>query len=170
MPFDRLRELFGDFFGDPPARPLGRSSKLKGTETRRTICCFCSCGCGIEAKVDGGELVFLEGDPANPINEGTLCSKGAASAGLHSHPDRLRVPRVRRAGADHFVDSTWEEALPAVAARLLEARDSGYEGTAHRAEGLAFLGGAVNTNEEAYLFKKLATLLGVVGIEHQARI
>ena len=33
-----------------------------------------------------------------------------------------------------------------------------------------FLGGAINTNEETYLYRKMATVLGCHAIEHQARI
>lgn len=158
------------FLGDPTAEGDAPAARTRGAELRKTVCCFCSCGCGIQAAVRGEKLLMLEGDPANPINEGTLCSKGAAAGGLHRHPDRLRVPRVRRAGAAEFQDASWEEALDAVADRLFAARDRGWEGTAGRADGLAFLGGAVNTNEEAYLYKKLGVLMGLAGIEHQARI
>ncbi len=158
------------FLGDPEAEGPRPPSRTRGAETRRTVCCFCSCGCGIEAKVRDGELLWLEGDRGNPINEGTLCSKGAAAAGLHRHPDRLVRPMVRRPGATGFEPATWDEAMARIAERILELRDAGWVGTASRTDALAFLGGAINTNEEAYLFKKLGVLLGLVGIEHQARI
>jgi predicted molibdopterin-dependent oxidoreductase YjgC len=35
--------------------------------------------CGINARVEHGEWVSVEGMPERPANQGTLCSKGAAS-------------------------------------------------------------------------------------------
>ncbi len=170
MPADSFSTRISRFFGNENVSGPGPKDRTEGAETRRSICCFCSCGCGIEAKVRDEKLLFLEGDPRNPINEGTLCSKGAAAAGLHTHPDRLVQPRVRRAGSKTWESVSWPDALRSVAERLYDLRDDSWHAGGNRADGLAFLGGAVNTNEEAYLFKKLASLLGVIGVEHQARI
>jgi formate dehydrogenase major subunit len=41
---------------------------------------------------------------------------------------------------------------------------------ANRSDALAFLGGAQNTNEECYLFSKMARLFGTAYVEHQARL
>jgi predicted molibdopterin-dependent oxidoreductase YjgC len=40
----------------------------------------------------------------------------------------------------------------------------------NRTDAIGFLGGAQNTNEECYLFQKAARLLGLVYVEHQARL
>ena len=40
----------------------------------------------------------------------------------------------------------------------------------NRTDGIAFMGGAQNTNEECYLFQKAARLLGTAFVEHQARL
>ena len=42
--------------------------------------------------------------------------------------------------------------------------------TVNRTEGIAWMGGAANNSEEGYLSSKLARSLGVVYLEHQARI
>jgi formate dehydrogenase major subunit len=42
--------------------------------------------------------------------------------------------------------------------------------TVNRTEAIAFLGGAANNDEECYLAVKLARALGLLFIEHQARI
>jgi formate dehydrogenase major subunit len=42
--------------------------------------------------------------------------------------------------------------------------------TVNRTQAIAFLGGAANNDEECYLAVKLARALGLVNIEHQARI
>lgn len=158
------------FLGNPAALGPGPRDRTEGAQIKRTVCCFCSCGCGMEARVRDGELLTLEGDRLNPINEGTLCAKGAAAVGLHRHPDRLTQPLVRRPGEASWDPASWDEAVETIADRLYQLRDDSWEGPLGRTDALAFLGGAVNTNEEAYLFKKLGVLLGLLGIEHQARI
>lgn len=158
------------FFGEDQASGSPPTPRTEDAEVRRTICTFCSCGCGMEAEVRNGRLLYLEGDAANPINEGTLCSKGAASAGLFDHPDRIRAPRVREPGAADFQDLDWDQALDRIADKLFEIRDQTWDSARQRCEGLAFFGGAIQTNEEAYAFKKLGTALGLLGVEHQARI
>ena len=40
----------------------------------------------------------------------------------------------------------------------------------NRTDAIGFMGGAQNTNEECYLFQKAARLLGMVYVEHQARL
>ena len=43
-----------------------------------TICTFCAVGCGIIATVANGKVIDTEGDPYNPLNEGTLCPRAGA--------------------------------------------------------------------------------------------
>jgi formate dehydrogenase major subunit len=63
-----------------------------------------------------------------------------------------------------------------VAKRIKKTRDETFERTnadgvtVNRTPGIAFLGGAANNDEECYLAVKLARALGLVYIEHQARI
>ena len=148
-----LRRLLGI---DPEDGFRPRSCKTRGIEVRRTVCCFCSCGCGMNASVKDGRLLSLEGDPVNPINEGTLCSKGAAAAGLHRSDDRLTTPRIREPGAADFRPATWDEALDRIAARWSDILRRTWKPEAARSDALGMLGGAVNTNEEAYSYRKLA--------------
>ena len=162
---DRIKDALG-LVGEP----LDRAPKTRGLEVRRTVCCFCSCGCGMVGHVKDGRLISLEGDPGNPINEGTLCSKGAAARELATSPERLTRPLLRSPGAAEFVPVTWDAAMDRAARAVKRARDGSWNAEARRADGLAFLGGAINTNEEAYLYRKLSTLLGCHAIEHQARI
>lgn len=44
-----------------------------------TTVCYCSVGCGLICSVDRntGKIFNIEGDPSTPINEGSLCAKGA---------------------------------------------------------------------------------------------
>lgn len=152
------------------SEPKDRAPRTRGLVPKRTVCCFCSCGCGMLGYVKEGKLLSLEGDPANPINEGTLCAKGAAARELHTSAERLTRPMRRLPGTREFGAIGWDEALDAIAAAIKRARDASFRADARRADGLGFLGGAINTNEEAYLYRKLATVLGCHAIEHQARI
>lgn len=164
----RIRAAVGRLGASIPAPP--RPFKGAGTTVRRTICCFCSCGCGMLAFTRDGHLVGLEGDPGNPINEGTLCCKGAAAAELHRSPERLTRPLRRAPGGTQWEPIAWNEALKRVSASFLRLRARSWDAAARRTDAIAFVGGAVNTNEEAYLYKKLATLLGTYNVENQARI
>ena len=51
---------------------------MEATTETTTICPYCGCGCGIVVSTRNGKVVNTEGDPDHPINEGALCSKGAA--------------------------------------------------------------------------------------------
>jgi len=157
-------------FRSPERSFRPKSIKIAGADVKRTICCFCSCGCGMKAFVRGEQLISLEGDEQNPINEGTLCSKGAAAAELHTSRDRLTRPLYREPRARTWREVSWDFALERITARLFAIRAQTWRAEARRTDGLALLGGAINTNEEAYVFRKLGALLGVVAIEHQARI
>jgi formate dehydrogenase major subunit len=158
---------------------FAKTAKTTDTVVKRTICTFCSCGCGMLAFVKDGKLRSLEGDYGNPINEGTLCSKGAAAAELARHSDRLTRPLYRAPGSAEWRPVEWDWALDRIARKIVTLRRENWQATetvdgrelpANRTDALAFIGGAINSNEEAYLYKKMATLLGTYYVEHQARI
>jgi formate dehydrogenase major subunit len=92
---------------------------------------------------------------------------------------RNQTPRYRAAGSDHWLDISWADAAERIAQAVRKTRDATWiatervgdaEVTVNRTEGIAFLGGAQNTNEECYLFQKAARLLGMTYVEHQARL
>lgn len=153
--------------------------KLAGAKEFTTACNFCSCGCGMVCSVRDGKLLQLEGDPDHAVNAGALCSKGAAMKATHDSPQRVRKPMYRAPGSDKWEEISWDAALGKVAAKVKEVRDAtwvrtenvgGTEHPVNRTDGIAFLGGAQNTNEECYLFKKAFSVLGTAYIEHQARL
>jgi formate dehydrogenase major subunit len=158
-----------------------RAAELKraGAKEFTTICNFCSCGCGMVGHVLDGKLVNLEGDPDHVVNEGSLCVKGAAAFATHDNLQRVTAPRYRAPGSDRWVDISWDEALDKLARKLKATRDATWVATEKdgekeyavaRTDALAFLGGAQNTNEECYLWTKLARLVGSNYVEHQARL
>src|SRR5690349_8755131 len=44
-----------------------------------TTCNECGAGCGVVARVREGRVIKLEGNPKDPISQGTLCARGQAA-------------------------------------------------------------------------------------------
>jgi formate dehydrogenase major subunit len=151
-------------------------SRIAGLKVTESVCPYCAVGCGQVVYTRAGELVDIEGNPRSPINQGTLCPKGAASRQLVQQPGRLTKVRYRRPGGTQWEELELDEAMDMIAARVIEARERGWQDTDHhgrrvnRTLGFAHLGGATLDNEENYLIKKLFTAMGAVQIENQARI
>jgi formate dehydrogenase major subunit len=146
-----------------------------------TICCYCSVGCGAVVAVENGELVNIEGDPDHPINQGSLCPKGQAIAQIHQvdgkvNKQRLTKPLYRAPGASDWEEKSWEEAIGMIAERIKSTRDQYFitqdanGKTVNRCEAIAQLGGGELDNEECYLASKMARALGIVYVEHCARL
>jgi formate dehydrogenase major subunit len=148
-----------------------------------SICPFCGVGCGVIVAADasGKRVVNIEGDPDHPISRGSLCSKGMALAQLNTvdgeiNPRRLQKVKYRAPGATSWEERDWDFAIETIARRIKDTRDRSFlqkdtEGrTVNRLEAIASLGGAALDNEECSLIIKAMRALGLVYIEHQARI
>ena len=167
----------GSGVGDPgqaEAAPVPPPKTAGATETT-TVCPFCGVGCGQVVAVKDGKVVAVEGDRQHPINEGTLCSKGAAAAQVTNNPLRLTTPRYRAPGSDHWEDKSWDWMAARIAERVKATRDASFQTAVdgrvvNRTEAIASLGGAALDNEECYLLAKVMRALGIVYLEHQARI
>jgi formate dehydrogenase major subunit len=167
----------GSGLDDPRPAEAARipAPKTAGATETTTVCPFCGVGCGQVVSVKDGRVVSIEGDPAHPINEGTLCSKGAAAAQVSSNPLRLTTPRYRAPGSDRWEEKSWDWMTARIAERVKATRDATFQLEAdgrvvNRTEAIASLGGAALDNEECYLLSKLMRALGIVYLEHQARI
>jgi formate dehydrogenase major subunit len=146
-----------------------------------TICPFCAVGCGAIVAAQDGRVLNVEGDPDHPVSQGSLCSKGTALAQLNTvdgkvNPRRLQTPLYRAPGASEWDEKSWDWTLDQIARRIKDTRDAYFietdsEGrTVNRVEAIASLGGAALDNEECSLIVKAMRALGLVYIEHQARI
>jgi formate dehydrogenase major subunit len=154
-------------------RPRLQEADKVGT----SICPYCAVGCGQLIYARGNQVIHIEGDPRNPINQGTLCPKGAATLGWLQNPNRLTRVKYRRPYSDHWEEVSLEWAMERIAQLVKRTRDETFvqklpDGTAiNHTVGMAELGGATLDNEENYLIKKLCGGgLGMVFIENQARI
>jgi formate dehydrogenase major subunit len=159
---------------DMPVYENNREVKV-GTETT-TICPYCGCGCGLVVTTVDGKVTNTEGDPDHPINEGALCSKGQCLYQVSRNERRLKKVLHRKPGAAEWEEVSWDEALDGIAAKVKATRDATFleadgEGrTVNRTDGIGLLGSAALDNEECYALSKLARAMGLVFIEHQARI
>jgi anaerobic selenocysteine-containing dehydrogenase len=158
--------------GGAPALP---PPKTRGATDTTTVCPFCGVGCGQVVSTRSGKVVNIEGDPGHPISEGTLCSKGAAAIQVVNNPRRLQKVLYRAPRGTAWEEKTWEWALERIAARVKATRDKTFQTSTggrvvNRTEAIACLGGSALDNEEAYLLVKLMRALGLVYIEHQARL
>ncbi len=70
--------------------------------------------------VEHGIATKIQGDPAMPFTEGTLCTKVAHYLERTYAPDRLLYPqrRIGKKGEGRFERISWDEALDEIAARL----------------------------------------------------
>ena len=157
-----------------PARVLPLKKQI-GEKT--TICPYDASGCGFVIAAENGKVVNIEGDPDHPINRGAACAKGASMRQLSAdNPWRLSKVLYRAPGGTDWEEKSWDWALDTIARRIKDTRDAAFIETdsqgavVNRTESIACLGGSALDNEECYLLVKLARALGLVYIEHHARI
>jgi len=163
-------------FDEIDVRAKTKELKIAKLTPTPTICPYCSVGCGILVYAKENDVVYTEGDPDHPINEGTLCSKGTTLRQVYTSEKRITKPLYRAPGSDKWEEVDWDFALDKVAKNIKESRDRGFvekeDGvTVNRTDNIAYLGGAALDNEECHLLQKLFRAgLGLAFIEHQARI
>jgi anaerobic selenocysteine-containing dehydrogenase len=96
------------------------------TEMKTTTCYMCACRCGIRVHLEDGELRYIDGNPAHPINKGVICAKGAAGIMKQVSPARLTRPLLRRPGAARgdadFEPISWDLAFSILEQRLAKIR------------------------------------------------
>lgn len=154
-----------------------KSSRLRGATVTEGVCPYCAVGCAQLIYTKGGQLIDIEGDPRSPVNEGTLCPKGANAFQLAVNPHRVTQVLYRAPYSDKWETKPLDWAMQRIAEKVKAARDADFKvrGSDGRllnhVRSFGTLGGATIDNEENYLIKKLfGGGLGVVSIENQARI
>jgi formate dehydrogenase alpha subunit len=150
-------------------KPLVGECAPRAAPKANTVCSYCGIGCRLDLHVSSGCIVGTSPDWQAPANRGLLCVKGRFGWGYVGHPERLTRPLVRGnllqgRGAD-LVETDWDTALDLVARTLVEVRAT------YGADALGFLASAKCSNEENYLFQKLARqLMGTNNVDHCARL
>jgi len=144
---------------------------------KTTICCYCGVGCGvIVASDENGKATNIEGDPDHPINQGALCSKGAALIQVTNNERRVDKVLYRAPYSSDWEEVSWDWAIDKVARNIKKTRDEnwtykdGKGRVVNHTEAIGWDGSAIVNNEEAYLFTKFARSLGITYLEHCARL
>ncbi len=165
-----------------PKQPYSRqtvqkASRLRGATMTPSVCPYCAVGCGQLVYTKAGRLIDIEGDPRSPINQGTLCPKGANTFGLAVNPHRITHVLYRAPHSDRWENKSLDWAMDEIARRVRDAREADFRACDEDGQRLGSvrnigtLGGATLDVEENYLIKKLfGAGLGVLSIENQARI
>ena len=162
-----------------PVKSHAQMLKTKYAKETTTICCYCAVGCGAivhTSKRGDGRVINIEGDPDHVINRGALCSKGSSLKQLVENENRLTKPMYRAPYATEWKEVSWDWALDTIAERVKETRDKTFERTnakgqnVNRTTQIASVGSAAMDNEECWIYQALLRSLGLVYVEHQARI
>jgi formate dehydrogenase major subunit len=179
QPQAQVRHPFFQLDGAPqPFSPMSQAkhSRLREAVAVDSVCPYCAVGCAQLAYIKNGELIDIEGDPRSPINEGTLCPKGANTFQLVHNPHRQRKVLYRAPYSDRWEERPLDWAMDRIAQLTKQARDETFvdrdddDNLVRNTTAMGHLGGATLDNEENYLIKKLFNNLGIISIENQARI
>jgi assimilatory nitrate reductase catalytic subunit len=130
----------------PSSFGLGRvPARLHPEATTRTVCGFCSTGCGLDVHLRDGEAINLSANADYPVNLGMACPKGWEALTPLRAPDRATTPLLRNAtGKLEPID--WDTAMQVFTLRFKAIQDK------CGAEAVAWLGtGQICTEELALL-------------------
>ena len=159
--------------GSRSLRPRLEEADQVGT----SVCPYCAEGCSVRIYAKDGKPIHIEGNPQSPINEGTLCPKGAATFGLLTSEKRLSKVLYRPPHGERWEEKPLGWAMQRIAELVKQTRDETFverlpDGKqVNHTLAIGSLGGATLDNEENYLIKKLfGAGLGIVALENQARI
>ena len=162
-----------------PIQSHAQTLKIRYAKETTSICPYCAVGCGLivhTGKAGAGKVINIEGDPEHPINEGSLCSKGAALSQLVNNDSRITSPLYRKPNSSQWQEVSWDWALWTIAKRIKESRDASFTEknakgqVVNRTNGIASVGSAALDNEECWMIQAMMRALGLTYIEHQARI
>ncbi|OGK81245.1 MAG: formate dehydrogenase [Candidatus Rokubacteria bacterium GWC2_70_16] len=163
-----------------PVEAAATTLKIKEAKAFHSVCPYCAVGCAQLIYTKDNRIIDIEGDPDTPHTLGRLCPKGAATIQLSNNPLRPTKALYRAPGSDRWEEKPLEWMWDEIAKRVKATRDAtfveieknkdGKDVVVNRTDGLANLGSACIDNEECYLLTKLMRTLGVVYLEHQARV
>lgn len=158
------------------AKAYAKELKTKNCRAVTSVCPFCAVCCQIVAYEKDGKLIATEGDPDFPVNEGSLCAKGASLWSMYTSKHRLTKPLYRAPNSDKWEEKDWDWTLDRIAHLVKETRDKDFiEKNAkgevvNRLESMFWMGTSHASNEECAIITQSMRSLGVVSIDHQARV
>ena len=119
-------------------------------DKKPSICTGCDAGCNITIEHRRGKIKRYKPRLNPEVNDYWMCDYGRSTHERYAESARLSSPLVRRDGDLSAV--AWQDALSVVSQSFFAAQSE--EGCA------AFLASGFLTNEEAFLFARLAQMLG----------
>ena len=115
------------------------------------VCVGCSAGCNVHLDFRFGELLRIISRDNPEMDNGWLCDRGRFNYRYVHSEERILRPLLKKNG--QFVPVSWDEALSEISVRLRNIRRD------HGGEAIGAIGGGRLSNEEAYLFQKLARVV-----------
>lgn len=161
------------------AAEIRKVDRLKTAKQTTSICCYCSVGCGLICSTDTatGKIINIEGDPEHPVSEGSLCAKGAGIfQTTEANEHRLTKVKYRAPGGDKWEEKPLDWAIDRIARLIKDERDKSFMLTneagqvVNRLETIAHMGSSNIDSEECWNVTAYARSLGLVYIDHQARV
>jgi len=129
------------------AEPYRFKARPWDLEQRESTCTTCSVGCRTVVQSSRDELVRYQGVDSDPVNWGWLCDRGRFNFQSVNSENRLGTPLMKSNGT--LAATSWSAALDEVARVMRNASGS-----------VAVLGGARGTNEDAFMWARLADAVG----------
>ena len=141
------------------AAPYRFKARPWDLEQVESTCTTCSLGCRVAVESSRNELVRYLGVDVESVNHGWLCDKGRFNYEAVNSDDRLVTPLVRDAENSHqLLGTNWGSALALAAEAIRRAGP----------EGIGIIGGSRLTNEDAYVWAKLArSVIGTDNLDAQ---
>lgn len=115
-----------------PVRAYAEELKIDRMKTAKittSVCPYCSVGCGLLVATDPnkGTIINIEGDPEHPINEGSLCAKGASVfQTTAANPNRLTKVLYRAPYSEKWEEKPWDWAITEIAKKVKATRDADF--------------------------------------------
>lgn len=145
FPAPTFREWSGplteDLVRDPARFGLGQlPRRLQPNGTAKSICGFCSTGCGLKLHLRDGVAINATPDPDYPVNLGTACPKGWEALTVLDAADRATTPLLDGQPVD------WKTAMQVFCERMKGVLQT------HGPESAAFIStGQIMCEEMAFL-------------------
>ena len=141
------------------AAPYRFKARPWDLEQVESTCTTCSLGCRVAVESSRNELVRYLGVDVESVNHGWLCDKGRFNYEAVNSDDRLVTPLVRDAENSHqLLGTNWGSALALAAEAIRQAGP----------DGIGIIGGSRLTNEDAYVWAKLArSVIGTDNLDAQ---
>ena len=143
----------------PTGALSAKNSRYVGSPVTESfsICGFCGVGCSLAMGQTTDKVIDVNpAHLADSVNKATLCVRGHFAHDFLNSPQRLMAPMMPKENeneASQLAPVSWDEALDQVADRLRQIKEESGP------QSIAFLGSSKCSNEENYLFQKIARVL-----------